>query len=233
MIEDWSRTAEQLMLSTVESKIRVVAITSPVSGAGNSTLVHGLATAFARSKRKTLLIDLSASASHESFGPSWSPGEPLPPDSITVDQYGLATLAVLPTSSNRPLFSNVDVLAKWFGQDLAAYDNIILDLPAIGDAPRNAINPAAAARAADAVFLVGLTGLTLRSEMTNAVQQLRQVGANVTGVVLNDQYCATLGEEIADVSYSRLGNGFPRIANWIAQKALNNAFLGRNFRIVR
>jgi Mrp family chromosome partitioning ATPase len=232
MIDDWSRTAEQLMLSTIESKIRVVAITSPVGGAGTSTVAIGLAQAFAQAKRKTLLIDFSTSAQDDVTG-DWAPGKPLPPDAIKVGSGGLAVLTAAVTPSNRAVFGNIDLLAKFFQHDLASYDSIILDLPAIDAASQTAINPVAAARAADAVFLVGLTGLTLRGEMTDAMQKLRQVGANVTGVVLNDQFCATLGEEIADVSYTRLGRHFPRAAQWIAHKALAAASMGQHFRIVR
>ncbi len=227
MIDDWSRAAEQLMLSTVESKIRVVAITGPVGGAGISTVASSLAKAFARSRRKTLLIDLSVPTKDEGFAAAWSPGDPLPNDAVKVGHDGLHLLTVAPTSANRALFSNVDILAKWFAQELAAFDNIVLDLPAIEDALHDTVNPVAAARASDAVFLVCLTGLTLRGEMSSAVQKLRQVGANVTGVILNDQYCVRLGEEIADVADTRLGRHFPRTAEWIGHKAKNAAFLRR------
>ncbi len=233
MIDHWSRTAEQLMLSTVESKIRVVAVTSPVGGAGTSTVAMGLAQAFAQAKRQALLIDFSAPAREDAEVTDWALGKPLPPDAIKVGSDGLARLDAAVTPSNRAVFGNIDLLVKFFQHDLAAYDSIILDLPAIDGASQTAINPVAAARAADAVFLVGLTGLTLRSEMIEAVQKLRQVGANVTGVVLNDQFCATLGEEIADVSYTRLGRHFPRTAQWIAHKALAATSLGQHFRIVR
>ena len=233
MIDDWSRTAEQLMLSTIEGKIRVLAITSPIAWAGTSTVAAGLAEAFARAKRKTLLINLSAPVSAQDFGGDWAPGRPLPPDAIKVGNDGMATLSIAATPLNRAEFGNVERLVKFFQHDLASYDTIILDLPAIGDASRDTINPVAAARAADAIFLVGLTGLTLRAEMAETVQKLRQVGANVTGVILNDQFCATLGEEIADVSYTRLGRRFPRVAQWIAQKALTASALGNHFRIVR
>ena len=233
MINDWSRTAEQIMLSTIESKIRVLAITSPFSGAGVSTVAHGLAAAFAKSGRKTLLVDLSEPVRGDGRIGGWAPGEPVPADAIRVGDDGVPVLTVLPSAATRALFSNVYLLTKSFQRDLASFSNIILDLPPVDNSASEGLNPVAAARAADAVFLVGLTGLTYRTEMAEASQKLRQVGANVTGVILNDQFCATLGEEIADVSYSRLGRAFPRIAHWIAQKALSIPYLGQNFRIVR
>ena len=233
MIDDWSRTAEQVMLSIIESKARVLAITSAIPAAGVSTVAEGLATAFAQSGRKALLIDMTGTVDSGAGADSWAPGEPLATDAVHIVSENLSRLRVVPTSANRALFGNVELFQKAFQRDLASYAHIILDLPAVLETEAARLNPAAAARAADAVILVGLTGLTNRAELAEATQALRQVGANVAGLVLNDQYCATLGEEIADVSYSRLGQIAPRAAHWIARKALASRYLGRNFRIVR
>jgi Mrp family chromosome partitioning ATPase len=233
MMDDWSRTAEQMMLSIVESKARVLAVTSAIPAAGVSTVASGLAAAFARSGRKALLIDLTGTSDSAAPAVDWAPGEPLTADAIHLVAENLSRMSVLPTPANRALFGNVEFFQKAFQRDLASYAHIILDLPAVLDTDTNRVSPVAAARAADAVVLVGLTGLTNRAELAEATQALRQVGANIAGVVLNDQYCATLGEEIADVSYNRLGHFLPRLAHWIAQKALATPYLGRNFRIVR
>ena len=232
-MRDWSRTAEQMMLAAVESKIRVLAVTSVHSGSGVSTAARGLAVACARSGRKTLLIDLTATVQPADLAGAWSPGAPLPPDAVRSSDDGLSVLTVVPTSTNRTLFGNVELLQKVFQRDLAGFATIIVELPAVGNEEAERLNPVAAARAADAVVLVALTGLTTRDELSDGTQRLRQVGATIAGIVLNDRYCATLGEEIADVSYTRLGRVVPRLADWIAQKALANSFLNRNFRIVR
>ncbi len=233
MIDDWSRTAEQIMLSIIESKARVLAITSAIPAAGVTTVASGLASAFARSGRKTLLIDLTHTIDSATNGTAWAPGEPIHADAIRELDDNLARFSITPTTANRALFSNVELFQKTLQRDLASYTHIILDLPAILETDAARLNPVAAARAADAVVLVALTGLTSRTELAEATQKLRQVGANVAGIVLNDQYCATLGEEIADVSYNRLGFALPRLAHWVAQKALASRYLGRNFRIVR
>jgi Mrp family chromosome partitioning ATPase len=234
MMDDWSRTAEQIMLSIVESKARVLAITSAIPAAGVSTVASGLASAFARSGRKALLIDLTATIDSSGTGTAtWAPGEPIDADAIRHLGDNLSRLSIVPTTANRALFSNVELFQKTLQRDLASYTHIILDLPAVLETDAARLSPVAAARAADAVVIVGLTGLTNRAELSEATQVLRQVGANVAGVVLNDQYCATLGEEIADVSYNRLGTVLPRLAHWVAQKALASRYLGRNFRIVR
>jgi polysaccharide biosynthesis transport protein len=233
MMEDWSRSAEQMMLSILESKARVLAVTSAIPAAGVSTVANGLANAFARSGRKSLLIDLTGTTTAGGMPPvDWAPGEPLGTDAIHRVSDNLSRLSVAPTPANRALFGNVEFFQKTFQRDLASYAHIILDLPAVLETDVDRVSPVAAARAADAVVIVGLTGLTNRAELAEATQALRQVGANVAGLVLNDQYCATLGEEIADVSYTRLGF-LPRLAHWIAQKALATPYLGRNFRIVR
>jgi Mrp family chromosome partitioning ATPase len=232
MMDDWSRAAEQMMLSILESKARVLAVTSAIPAAGVSTVASGLASAFARSGRKSLLIDLTGTTANGLPPVDWAPGEPIGTDAIHPVSENLSRLSVAPTPANRALFGNVEFFQKTFQRDLASYAHIILDLPAVLETDSDRVSPVAAARAADAVVIVGLTGLTNRAELAEATQALRQVGANVAGLVLNDQYCATLGEEIADVSYTRLGF-MPRLAHWIAQKALATPYLGRNFRIVR
>jgi Mrp family chromosome partitioning ATPase len=233
MMDDWSRTAEQIMLSALESKIRTLAVTSVSNGAGVSTVANGLAIAFSRSGRKTLLVDLTEPVRDGDVAVRWSPGEPLPQDAVAHGSGTLAILSVVPTAANRALFGNVDVLQKVFQRDLAAYSNIVIDLPAVDDENAARLNPLAAARAADAVIMVALTGLVRRAELEAAAQKLKQVGANLTGLILNDQYCATLGEEIADVTYNRLGRIFPKLAHRLAQKALASAYLNRDFKIVR
>jgi Mrp family chromosome partitioning ATPase len=233
MMENWSRAAEQMMLSILESKARVLAVTSAIPAAGVSTVAGGLAGAFARSGRKTLLIELTGTPASGVLPVDWAPGEPLAADAVRPVSEHLSRLSVTPTPANRALFSNVEFFQKTFQRDLASYAHIILDLPAVLETDTDRVSPVAAARAADAVVIVGLTGLTNRAELAEATQALRQAGANVAGLVLNDQYCATLGEEIADVSYTRLGGFLPRLAHWIAQKALATPYLGRNFRIVR
>ena len=146
MIDDWSRTAEQLMLATIESKIRVLAVTSPISGAGVTTVARGLAATFARAGRTTLLIDLSGSV-RGGDQQGWCPGEAVPADAITTDENGLAVMTVVPSEASRALFGNVALLTQAFQTDLAAYASIILDLPAIDDNARGSLNPVAAARA--------------------------------------------------------------------------------------
>ena len=231
MIEDWSRTAEQIMLSTVENNIRILAITSPAGRTGVSTVAQGLAAAFAQSGRKTVLIDLSATARHNAKAVAWSPDEPLRPELIHSGNDNLAVLAAAPPPAARPLFNNVAGLQTAFRRDFAQYETIIIDLPAVGAETTDAVNPIAVARAADAVFIVAPTGATARGDLTAVASQLRQVGAPLAGVIMNDRDCQTLGEAIAQVASTRLGANFPRAAHWIASKALASTYLSRNFRI--
>lgn len=233
MMADWSRTAEQLMLSSIEGKIRVLAITSPFRGAGVTTLAHGLAAAFNRAGRKTLLVNASADRSADEPSLGWVPGDPVAPNSVKLGDGGVFVIDASTSTTSRARFSNVERVKGAMEKDFADYAHIILDLAPVDNSPAAGLNPVAAARAADAVILVVLTGLTYRAELTSATQALRQVGANVTGVVLNDQFCATLGEEIADVAYSRIGRWLPRTAQWVARKALAIPYFAQGFRIVR
>ena len=101
MLEDWSRIAEQIMLSAIDSKIRTLAITGATSLSGVSTVANGLATAFAKSGRKTLLIDMTEPV--HAAGPlaTWSPGDTIGPDTISTTGGVLSVLHVLPTVVSR------------------------------------------------------------------------------------------------------------------------------------
>ena len=231
MMDDWSRTAEQIMLSTIENKIRILAITSPYRGAGVTTVARGLAKVFAQSGRKTLLMDLSGAAPVGGALAEWAPGEPLPPGAIVSGPDGLAVLSVARGTTTRSHFNNVELLQAAFQRDFFGYNSIVVDLPALDNIEAGSLNPVVIARAADAVFVVALTGYTARDDLAAASQKLRQVGAPVSGVIMNDQYCATLGEEIAAVSQKRLAPIFPRLARSIASKAQSSTYLNRNFRI--
>lgn len=231
MMDDWSRIAEQVMLSTVENKIRVLAITSPAPAAGVSSVALGLASTFARSGRKTLLLDLSSGAAHGPLAVAWSPETPWHSNALMVDADGLARLAVMPSPETRALFNNVELLQAAFARDFSDYATIILDLPALEAVATDGLNPIAIARAADAVFIVAPTGRTTRDDLVSASLQLRQAGTSISGVIMNDQYCVTLGAAIADMSTARLGRIFPRLAASIARKARASTYLTRHFRV--
>lgn len=232
-MQDWSRISEQIMLSAVESRIRVLGFTSPAAGSGVSTVARVVAEAFAQAGTKTLLLDLTTPVRTDARPPLWSPGAPGAADATRVEPSGLAVLTADASIGTRALFNNIEQLQKTLQRDLATYSAIIIDLPAVADEEPTRLNPIAAARACDAVLMVCLTGHVDRSELNEATAALKPAGVNLSGLVLNDYYATTLGEEVADATYNSVGKYFPGIADKIASRVMQSRFLGERFRFIR
>ena len=180
MPHSWRQPAEQINLFLDHQRTRVAGITSPLRGSGVSTLAARLSAARAASGVKTLLLDLNGS------GPDgskicWSPADPatfLPARSN--DGYDV----VVGCSGQRSLFNNVATLRQTFGVQLAGYEQIIVDLPALS--ATDTINPAAVAAACDGVLIVCVTGRSSAAVLRAAIAKLDAAGASVSGTVLND-----------------------------------------------
>lgn len=216
------------MLSAVEGKIRLLGVTAPVSGSGVSTVARGVAEAFARSGHKTLLLDLSTDIRTDSRAPAWVPGGHSASAAIRAEPSGLATLTADTTTATRALFNNVEFLQQMLDAELASYSAIVLDLPAVREDEDKRLNPLAAARVADAVLLVCLTGQIDRGQLSDAVETLKMAGANTAGVVLNDYFGTSFGDEIADriEAKRRL---LPGLAGRLAGKFRESRFLNERF----
>ncbi len=232
-MQDWSRISEQIMLSAVESRIRVLGFTSPAAGSGVSTVARVVAEAFAQAGTKTLLLDLTAPVRTDARVPAWSPGAPGAAEAAIIEASGLAVLTADATTRTRALFNNIEHLQKTLQRDLATYTAVIVDLPAVVEDEPARLNPIAAARACDAVLMVCLTGHVDRSELHDAAAALKPAGVNLSGLVLNDYYSTTLGEEVADATYNSVGRYFPALADKIATRAVQSRFFGERFRFIR
>ena len=77
----------------------------------------------------------------------------------------------------------------------ALVDVIVFDLPAHDEA-MPAIYAPIAASALEAVFLVALPNVTTNQKLLDAISWLRESDAKVAGLVVNDKFNPTLGEEI-------------------------------------
>lgn len=231
-MQDWSRTAEQIMLSAIESQIRSLGFISPASGSGTSTVARGVAEAFARAGHKTVLFDLTADVRSDAKLPTWLPGGAGVAGALHVEATGLAVLTADSTPATRALFNNVEHLQKVVRQDLSTYAAVVMDLPAVTEDETNRLNPLAAARVCDAVLMVCLTGHVDRSTLAEAVNALKPAGVNVAGVVLNDYYVSTLGKDIADTTDAGLGRYLPGLARRLARRASSNRFLNERFPFV-
>jgi protein-tyrosine kinase len=171
---------------------KVVAITSPERGEGRSWLAANLATLFAQSGERTLLIDadMRHPRQHSLFKLSNSVGL----SSLLTGRAGKEAalrihpqlrLFVLPAGIlppnpqellGRPMF---DVVLQRFNEQ---FDVILIDTPAATDVSDAQI----VARRAGAALMLARRHHTRNSRLINTMRSFTQTGVNVIGAVVNE-----------------------------------------------
>lgn len=225
-MESWGRSAEQVLLSTVESNARVLGLISPDGNSGVTSLCRHVALASMRAGSRTLLADFAQPVLDDPDN-GWGPGDGAAQlISTRPDSYDL--LEVHPTIGSRGKFNNISALEELFNVELKAYDRIILDLPAVNKRDLDHINPTAAARASDMVLMVCMPGRITQGSIQSALSVLEGAGATMGGIVLNDLANPTLGSQMA-ASARRLSRLSRRFSGWLERKALASSFLNSRY----
>jgi non-specific protein-tyrosine kinase len=180
-----------LEFAMVDTPARSILVTSPVPGDGKTTVAANLAVALAQAGRRTILVDadLRRPTIAEVFGIQ-SPGLT---DLVTRHRTAADFLVATEQPNLRVLVSGPvppnpgELLAtQWFRRMLdsltEAADVVVLD-----SAPLVLVADAAVVAAqVDATLLVVRAGTTRKDAILRSVDALRQAGARVLGVALND-----------------------------------------------
>lgn len=191
-IESLRSLLTALQLSSLSRERNVLLVTGSEPAAGKTFVSANLAAVLAAAGQKVLLIDgdMRRGTVHWMFGRDAAPGlsEVLAhaADWQQVVQRELASgLDLISCGDPQPHVG--DMLARadldtLLGEARQRYDVVLIDTPpalAAADAAR-------LARHADLVLLVARAGHSRLADLTAACKQLRQCGAAVGGVVLND-----------------------------------------------
>jgi len=188
-----------LRFSSIDKPLRTLLVTSPGPREGKSLIVANLATAMAQSGLKVVAVDadLRRPRLHQLFGldlPAESTGKSTPwglTGSLLVGcadgrlySTQMEGLKVLPSGELAP--NPIEMISSQrmpkLLHDLAQQaDMVLVDCPPV----LPVADAAALAPAVDGVLLVLEAGRTPREAARHAVENLRQVGANLVGVVLN------------------------------------------------
>jgi len=176
--------------SSVDRPLQVLLVTSSGPEEGKSVVAANLATALAQAGLRTVLLDadMRRSRIHHIFG--LHPREGLAGALLAGSTDGrlqpteVEGLSILPVGEKPP--NPVELLGSQRMRELReelrkSFDAIVVDSPPalIG------ADAAVLAQMVDGVLLVVNAGETRRDMARQAVESLRQVGANVIGVVLN------------------------------------------------
>lgn len=186
------RTLRTNLLFSQTQSLRTLVLTSALPAEGKTTTAANLAATYAQQGMRVALLDcdLRRPRQHEVFGlprePGLTqlllgyavPGEVQSP--TAVENLFLIASGTLPPNPSELLGSDRmrEVLEELRGR----FDVVIIDTPPVLVAPDASV----LAAGVDAVVLVVRAGVTDRAAAVDAVQQLRTVGANVVGAVLND-----------------------------------------------
>jgi capsular exopolysaccharide synthesis family protein len=181
-----------LTFMSADNPIRAMVITSASPREGKTTVTTNIAISLAQSGKRVLMVDtdLRRPRIHRAFGVSGARGV----TSVIVGEEDLMkvvvktdipNLDVLPCGPIPPNPSELLHSHRFRGLVEAAlehYDRVIFDSPPLG-----AVTDAAVlAPQLDAVLLVVKAHSTTRDALQSALRQLRDVGANIAGGVLND-----------------------------------------------
>jgi capsular exopolysaccharide synthesis family protein len=174
-------------------------VTSCLDGEGKSLVAIGLAAAFAQFGSRVLLVDadLRLPRLHNVFSLPQQPGlsdclVDLGDPEQFISRSSLPRLHVL-RCGTRVEYPNELLASDELERALAvlseAYDVVILDTPPAA----LVVDALELGRRADGVILVARRGVVPRELVGRTIQQLRQLGSHVMGIVLNDVPRTNLG----------------------------------------
>ena len=191
--ESFRSLRTSILLSSAVKQPQLILFTSPMPQEGKTTTCVNMAIVLAQRGGKILLVDadLRRPGIHRAFGMSNSAGlssvlAGLDSFENVVQRYPpLSNLFILPTGPTPPQPAELlgsDRMQELLEKFRLSYDQVIVDSP-----PVNLVtDPAVLSPFMDAVFLVVRSGKTSKSALRHARDQLLQIKAPLTGIVVND-----------------------------------------------
>ena len=207
LTDDYQTIRANIGLLEDEENTGIIAVTSPGMGDGKTTFSVNLATSFAQSGKRTLLIDgdlrtpdvgivLKLPANLRGLQ-DYLFGADLERSAHKVDGLELYVLA----ADSRNTADALEMLSTHESIDRIQslrdrFDKIIIDTPPVLAFADTLLW----ARIADAVLLTSFVGHTSKDEMKEAMRRLREINARILGTVVNNVKMSN--------SYRRYGYGY-------------------------
>lgn len=180
-----------VQFSSVDKEIKVIVVTSANPKEGKSTTVSNMAVTFSQAGEKVLIIDadMRKPALHTVFGVSNKEGLSSLASKDTVgtehiiknvsENLDIMTSGIIPPNPSEILSSSA--VRSFINSLKDEYDHIFIDSPPVCSVADAAI----LSSMADGTILVALAGKVNIDSMKRAKEALRNVNANIIGVVLN------------------------------------------------
>ena len=187
--EDYRRIVTNLEFAGVDNRVRAIAVTSPVPGEGKTTTTLNLAAALAERGHRVLVLDgdlrRPAVAGYANIEGSVGVSNVLL-GGVSADDaiQRVANFDVLPSGTTPPNVTQLvtsDSMSRLFSELRNRYDFIVVDTPPVLAVP----DALTLAKLADGAVVVVRVRATKSKQLTEAVEAIEFVNANVLGVVLN------------------------------------------------
>lgn len=175
----------------IDGKNKVLMMTSPISENGKTTTISNLAITMANDGKKVLLVegDLRRPRIHELFKINQTPGlTNLIIDDIclskviskanNIDRLDIITSGTIPLSA--PELLNSQAFKSFLAQVRDSYDIVLIDTPPV----LSVTDATIISQLVDGVIIVAAAKETKKSVLIKMHQALRQVHANIIGVVI-------------------------------------------------
>lgn len=184
-----------------------VVVTSTSAGEGSSLITQLMAQRSAENGKRTLLIDLNMkdSSVSESLGidrsawnlPARTVTETLP--ELVHPVEGVKNMFVMSAPldvATVQYLKNMQNAKNFFEVLEGEFDQVIVDTTAVSLTNRYNVDPVILGSASHSTVIVMMAAHTPKERLTRAIKQLREAGANIEGVVVNDVLNPSLKERL-------------------------------------
>lgn len=208
--------AREIYERTFARGARVIGVTGPQAASGVTALAATLAAHCAISGGKSLLLDLSRAASSRSVQKTHlSAGKAAGGDRSKRAEEGYDFLSLAPCEVRRDPSSNAPALQTLLKDELATYEQIVVDLPHMSASGRIAAHGDHEAIACDAVVMVCRTSALDRATIESALETLTRRDTKVAGFIMDNDGATTIKQEILrEIRYMK----------WLFPRALSDRF---------
>lgn len=234
----YQESIEQLYRQTLAQRVTSLSICSILPGHGSTSVLRALAQRHLLAGFSTLVVDLNwrnpcvyQVLPLESDQPVLEGKEEqrLAPQLVRIADAE-AVFHGVPVVMDKSLMVRLrhpDVLKGQIEIWSSCYDSVLIDCCAVLDYHSESISPSMIAGACQASLLVLQSGRCNEHQIRTATQAFHQTGANLIGIVMNDQYHPRLIDELKR-ELRRLEFVSRRLSHWLIHKIEQFPLLSMN-----
>ncbi|WP_415903025.1 hypothetical protein ACMXYR_04125 [Neptuniibacter sp. QD29_5] len=219
---------ETVYARVLRQNLQQFTICSTQSDAGNTSLALAVATRAAKAGKRVLLIELNPSSPQLVTWLSLKNTEWLPLTghwehaAQETDVPGLMVLNCPVQSSHCVEFRDLETLKLFFNSCLNLFDMVICDsAPVLTEKSQlqndNHLPVDIICSASKATLLNIVTGRTTESQVDEARETLKNSGAILAGVIMNDRFAPSLQQELIRETY-RFEKRFPKLMRYFRER---------------